>query len=170
LDRVRNGICRMLLPFLGVPGRTGHVRPVSVKLLSAAPEDSERETPVARILVVDDSSFMRTTLQYLLERAGHKVVGLATGGREAVDLYQRLQPDLVTMDIVMDDMDGIEALRRIREMDPGARVVMVTIQHQEQLEKEARKLGACGYLKKPLKEAEILETLDIVLPHQKMPS
>ena len=124
---------------------------------------------MARILVVDDSSFMRASLQYLLERAGHKVVGLATGGREAVDLYQRLQPDLVTMDIVMDDMDGIEALRKIREVDPGARVVMVTIQHQEQLEQEARKLGACGYLKKPLKEAEILETLEIVFAQQKVP-
>src|ERR1700730_1496293 len=102
------------------------------------------DTLMARILVADDSAFMRNTLRYLLERAGHEVVGLASRGREAVELYRRLQPDLVTMDIVMADMDGLEALRRIREMDSRATVLMVTVQNQERLQEEARKLGAWG--------------------------
>jgi two-component system chemotaxis response regulator CheY len=114
---------------------------------------------VARILVVDDSSFMCKSLQYVLETAGHEVVGLAISGREAVDLYQRLHPDLVTMDILMEDMDGMEALRIIREMDSKAKVLMVTNQHQPDLQMETQKLGACGFIKKPLKEAEILEVL-----------
>src|SRR6266404_1960101 len=121
------------------------------------------DTLVARILVVDDSAFMRNSLRYLLERAGHDVVGLASGGREAVELYHRLQPDLVTMDIVMGDMDGLEALRRVREMDSGAKVLMVTIQNQERLQEEARKLGACGYINKPFREADILGVLHRVL-------
>jgi two-component system chemotaxis response regulator CheY len=121
------------------------------------------DTLMARILVVDDSAFMRNTLRYVLERAKHEVVGLAKGGREAVELYQRLQPDLVTMDIVMQDMDGLEALRRIREMDARAMVLMVTVQNQERLQQEARKLGACGYINKPFREADILGVLHRVL-------
>src|SRR5438445_13814730 len=106
---------------------------------------------------------MRNTLQYLFERAGHEVVGLATGGGEAVDLYAQLQPDLVTLDILMDDMDGIEALRLIRRTDPAAKVMMVTVQHEERLQEEARKLGASGYIKKPFKEDEIVQAVQRVL-------
>jgi two-component system chemotaxis response regulator CheY len=118
---------------------------------------------MARVLVVDDSAFMRNTLKYLFERAGHEVVGLATGGREAVDLFAKLEPDLVTLDILMDDMDGIEALRLIRQMDPEAKVMMVTVQHQESLQQEARKLGASGYIKKPFKEEEMVQAVERVL-------
>jgi len=122
---------------------------------------------MARVLVVDDSAFMRNTLKYLFERAGHEVVGLATGGREAVDLFAKLEPDLVTLDILMDDMDGIEALRLIRQMDPQAKVMMVTVQHQETLQQEARKLGASGYIKKPFKEEEMVQAVERVLGKSK---
>jgi len=122
---------------------------------------------MARVLVVDDSAFMRNTLKYLFERAGHEVVGLATGGREAVDLFAKLEPDLVTLDVLMDDMDGIEALRLIRQMDPEAKVMMVTVQHQENLQQEARKLGASGYIKKPFKEEEMVQAVERVLGKNK---
>ena len=68
---------------------------------------------MARILIADNASFMRSCLKYIVENAGHEVVGMAKGGSEAVDLFRQLQPDIVTLDILMEGMDGIEALGKI---------------------------------------------------------
>jgi two-component system, chemotaxis family, chemotaxis protein CheY len=118
---------------------------------------------MARILIADDASFMRASLKYILENAGHEVIGMAKGGQEAVEQYARLQPDLLALDILMEGMDGIAALREIRKADPDAKVVMVTALGTEKFQEEARKLGAAGYIRKPFKMQEIVHELKRVL-------
>ena len=111
---------------------------------------------MARVLVVDDALIMRSILGTMLEKAGHEVVGSAGNADEAVELYQSLQPDLVTMDILMEGEDGISCLRKIRVLDPAARVIMISAQGQSQLENTAREAGASGYVAKPI-EIETLQ-------------
>jgi two-component system, chemotaxis family, chemotaxis protein CheY len=118
---------------------------------------------MARILIADDASFMRASLKYILENAGHEVVGLAKGGQEAVELYGRLKPDLLTLDILMEGMDGIAALTEIKKKYPTAKVIMVTALGQEQFQSDARKLGAVGYIRKPFKMQEVVRELQEVL-------
>lgn len=118
---------------------------------------------MAKILIVDDASFMRSTLKYLLEYEKHEVVAEAVDGKEAVKLYQKLKPDLVTMDILMKGMDGLEALKTIREIDKEARIIMVTSIGLEEKQEETRKLGAIGYIRKPFKREEIVAELNRVL-------
>ena len=118
---------------------------------------------MATVLIVDDASFMRGSLKFIVESAGHEVVGMAKDGREALELYKKLKPDLVTLDILMDEMDGISALTAIRDMDPEAKVIMVTALGQEEKQAEARKLGAVGYIRKPFTMEEIGEEIGRVL-------
>lgn len=118
---------------------------------------------MARILIADDASFMRASLKYIIENAGHEVVGLAKGGKEAVDMYGPLKPDVVTMDILMEGMDGIAALGEIRKKYPTAKVIMVTALGQERYKEEADRLGALGYIRKPFKVQQIVQELNKVL-------
>jgi len=118
---------------------------------------------MARILIADNASFMRSCLKYIVENAGHEVVGMAKGGQEAAELYGQLRPDLVTLDILMEGVDGIGALREIRKGHPEARVIMVTALGQDQVQEEARQLGAAGYIRKPFKPEEIVQELQRVL-------
>jgi two-component system chemotaxis response regulator CheY len=118
---------------------------------------------MARILIADNASFMRSCLKYIAENAGHEVAGMAKNGQEAVELYGRLKPDLVTLDSLMEGTDGIAALREIMKADPGARVLMVSALGQDQLQEEARRIGACGYIRKPFKPEAISQELKRVL-------
>jgi len=118
---------------------------------------------VATIMIVDDASFMRGSLKYIVEGAGHNVVGMAKDGQEALKLYRKLKPDIVTLDILMSGMDGLSALKAIKKEDPGARVIMVTALGQEEKQKEAYKLGASGYIRKPFKQTEIIDEIKWVL-------
>jgi len=118
---------------------------------------------MATILIADDASFMRGTLKYIAESAHHEVVGTAKEGKEALEMYTKLKPDLVFLDILMDGMDGIAALEAIRKHDPEAKVVMVTALGQEQKQKEAAKLGASGYIRKPFKQEDITNEISKVL-------
>jgi len=118
---------------------------------------------MARILIADDASFMRGSLKFITENAGHKVVGLAEDGKEALELYQKLKPDLVTLDILMKGQDGLWALKAIMEDYPEAKVIMVTALGQEEKQEEARKLGALGYIRKPFKQKQIIDEIEIVL-------
>lgn len=117
----------------------------------------------ARVLIVDDSAFMRGTLKYMVESAWHTVVGMARDGREAVELYTELKPDLVLLDILMAGMDGLAALRDIRERDAGAKVIMVSALGQEPIRREAKELGAFGYIRKPFEQAEVSDQIDRAL-------
>ena len=79
---------------------------------------------MARVLVCDDATFMRMTLIRILKEGGHETVGEASDGEQAVNRYKELKPDIVLMDITMPEMDGIEAIKRIKAADPSASVIM----------------------------------------------
>lgn len=102
-----------------------------------------------KILIVDDAQFMRHLLKKVLVEAGFEVVGEATNGEEAVALYQTLKPDLVTLDVVMPKMNGLEALHQIREFDGDAKVVMVSAIDQRDNLLDAIRAGALDYIVKP---------------------
>lgn len=112
-----------------------------------------------KILIVDDAVFMRNTLRMMLERNDFEVVGQAEDGIQAVDEYIRLRPDIVTMDITMPKMSGIEALIKIKEADPSAKVVMITAMGNEMMVKEAIVSGAVNFIVKPFQEEKVVEVL-----------
>jgi two-component system, chemotaxis family, chemotaxis protein CheY len=112
-----------------------------------------------RLLVVDDALFMRKLICGVAAEAGWDVVGEAANGREAVALYEQLRPDLVTMDLVMPEMGGLEALREIRARDPGARVVVVTALDQKQSLMDSIREGAIDFIVKPFERQRVLNLL-----------
>jgi len=109
-----------------------------------------------KILIVDDTMFMRHVLRGIVEEEGWTVVGEAANGLEAVDMYRESLPDITTMDIVMPLKSGIEALNEIIVEDPNARVIMCSALGQEGLVEEARRGGAKGYILKPF-DAEMVK-------------
>lgn len=108
-----------------------------------------------KILVVDDAAFMRMTLDKIFRNAGHEVIQ-ATNALLALELYQEHRPDLVTMDITMPEMDGIEAVRKLKKIDPGARVVMISAMGQESMVGDAIRAGAMDFVVKPFQPERIL--------------
>jgi two-component system chemotaxis response regulator CheY len=118
---------------------------------------------MARVLVADDASFMRQMIREIVESDGHEVVGEASDGMEALDEYKRVNPDVVTMDIVMPRCSGIDAVRSILAMDPEARVVMCSALGQESLVSEALEAGARDFIVKPFKPDSVRATLAKVL-------
>lgn len=112
-----------------------------------------------RVLIVDDALFMRNMLKDIFINAGHDVVGEAANGDEAVAKYTELSPDLVTMDIVMPQKSGIEALKEIRTQSPDACVVMCSALGQDALVVEAVQSGAKDFIVKPFKEDRVLDVV-----------
>jgi two-component system chemotaxis response regulator CheY len=111
------------------------------------------------VLIVDDAAFMRLTIRNMLEKNGFTVVGEAENGRVAISQYHALQPDIVTMDITMPEMDGLTALKAIRQINPEAQVIMMTAMGQQAMVKEAVVGGARGFIVKPFKEETVLQAL-----------
>ncbi len=116
-----------------------------------------------RILVVDDSSFMRNLIKGTLVKEGYEIVGEAQDGAEAVELYKKFKPDVVTMDITMEKMNGIEAVKKIMEFDPDAKIIMVSALGQEDFVKEAIKNGAADFIVKPFDANRLKEAVGNVL-------
>lgn len=114
---------------------------------------------MTKVLIVDDAAFMRMTIKNLLEKNGFEVAGEAENGEVGLRKYKELQPELVTMDITMPEMDGIQALKAIRQFDPKAKVIMVSAMGQEGLVKEAIISGAKTFIVKPFKEEQVIQTL-----------
>ena len=115
------------------------------------------------VLVCDDAIFMRTMISDILSQAGFEVVGEAESGLQAVEKYRILKPDLVTMDIVMPDMGGIEAVREICKDDPEARILMCSAMGQQALVVEAIQAGAKDFVVKPFQPSRVLEAVQRVL-------
>jgi two-component system, chemotaxis family, chemotaxis protein CheY len=115
------------------------------------------------VLVCDDAIFMRTMISDILSQAGFEIVGEAESGLQAVEKYKALKPDLVTMDIVMPDMGGIEAVREICKGDPKARILMCSAMGQQALVVEAIQAGAKDFVVKPFQPSRVLEAVQRVL-------
>jgi two-component system chemotaxis response regulator CheY len=118
---------------------------------------------LAKILVVDDAMFMRSRLRGLLEGAGHEV-NEATNGSEAVERFTELKPDLVLMDVTMPEMDGLEALKKIRTATPTAKVIMCSALGQQSIVLEAIKAGAKDFIVKPFRPEKVLEAVGRQIP------
>lgn len=117
-----------------------------------------------KVLFVDDSSYMRSILKKIVLGDRFELAGEAADGEEAVTRYRELKPDLVTMDIIMPKADGITAVRRIREEDPEARIIMVSAMGQQSMVIEAIQAGARDFIIKPFQPPRVHEALRRVFP------
>ncbi|MCK4234197.1 response regulator [candidate division WOR-3 bacterium] len=116
-----------------------------------------------RILIVDDAIFMRKMIGDILRKEGYEICGEAENGIEAIKKYEELKPDLVTMDIIMPDMSGIDAVQEIVKNDSNAKILMVSAMGQQSLVVEAIQKGAKDYVIKPFQPSRVLEAVERVL-------
>ncbi|HBR28969.1 MAG TPA: two-component system response regulator [Firmicutes bacterium] len=116
-----------------------------------------------RVLVVDDAAFMRMMIKDILKKGGYEVVGEAEDGVKAVERYKELQPDLVTMDITMPEMDGITAVKEIRKINPDAVIVMCSAMGQQAMVIDAIQAGAKDFVVKPFQPDRVLEAVKKVI-------
>ena len=118
---------------------------------------------MASVLIVDDTLFMRASIKQMLEANGHSVAGEAANGVEAIERFAAVKPDVILMDITMPDMDGLEALRRIKEIDKNAKVVMCTAMGQQAMVAKAVELGAQQFIVKPFQADRLLAAINSVM-------
>ncbi|MFA1820665.1 response regulator [Virgibacillus oceani] len=116
-----------------------------------------------QILIVDDAAFMRMMIKDILTKNGFEVVGEAQDGVQAVEKYKELTPDLVTMDITMPEMDGITALKQIKEENNEAKVIMCSAMGQQTMVIDAIQAGAQDFIVKPFQEDRVIEAIQKVL-------
>lgn len=114
---------------------------------------------MSRVMIVDDAAFMRISIKTMIEKHGFEIVAEAVNGADAIGKYIESKPDIVTMDITMPEMTGLEALIKIREIDPKAKIIMVTAMGQEKMLREAVMNGAASFIVKPFKEDKLIEVL-----------
>lgn len=112
-----------------------------------------------RIMIVDDAIFMRMKLKDILEKNGYEVVAEAQNGADAIEKYKAERPDIVTMDITMPEMDGIEALRGIKRIDGSARVIMCSAMGQQAMVMEAIQAGALDFIVKPFETDRVIDSI-----------
>ena len=111
------------------------------------------------VLIVDDLTFIKMVLRDIIEKSGFRVVGEASNGEQAIALYQDTRPDVVLMDITMPGMDGLTALKKIREIDPGARVIICSALGQQRLILQAIQMGAKDFIVKPFQPQRVVSAL-----------
>jgi len=116
-----------------------------------------------KVLIVDDAVFMRMKLKDILEKNGYEVVGEAQNGQEAFEKYQASTPDLVTMDITMPELDGLEALKLIRDFDGNAKVIMCSAMGQQGMVMDAIRAGAVDFIVKPFDTDRVIKAVDKAL-------
>lgn len=116
-----------------------------------------------RILIVDDSFYMRTMLKNMLTDAGYEVVGEAANGQQALEMASATRPDLITLDVILPDNTGLDVLKGIREEQPDVKVVMCSAVGQEVIVNEALESGATAYIVKPFSEEKVLEIVGSAL-------
>ncbi|WP_027625847.1 response regulator [Clostridium lundense] len=118
---------------------------------------------MAKVLIVDDAAFMRMMIKDILEKNGFEVIGEANNGLKAVELYKKERPDVVTMDITMPDMDGLQAVKEIRSIDSTAKIIMCSAMGQQTMVMDAIKAGAKDFIVKPFQPDRVLEAIKKVL-------
>ncbi|MDF2906711.1 MAG: hypothetical protein K0R34_2032 [Herbinix sp.] len=118
---------------------------------------------MAKILIVDDSKTSRKILRAILEENGHEIIAEAVNGADGLEKFKEVHPDLITMDITMPVMDGLESLKKIREHDNTAKIIMVTAAGQKTKMVDAIKFGACEFLAKPYDAMQIIDIIHKVL-------
>ena len=117
-----------------------------------------------RILLVDDAAFMRKVLSNILTNNGYDVVGEAENGQIGIEKYKELKPDLTVLDVTMDVLDGIEAVKCIKEYDPDAKLIMCSaMMGQTALVNEALEMGAMDYIRKPFKKEQVIEVVQKII-------
>lgn len=116
-----------------------------------------------RVLIVDDAAFMRMMIKNIITKNGYEVVGEAENGQIALELYKQHKPDLVTMDITMPEMNGIEGVKAIRSIDPSANIIMCSAMGQQAMVMEAIQAGAKDFIVKPFHQERILQAMERVL-------
>ena len=124
---------------------------------------------MAKILIVDDSTVMRKNLYSIFTKSGHEVVGEAVDGKQALLLYSELKPDLVTMDITMPKMNGVDAVTHIINKNKDAKIIMISALNQKQMVFEALKSGAKHYIIKPIESSKLLGIVNEVLKDNEKP-
>jgi two-component system chemotaxis response regulator CheY len=112
-----------------------------------------------RILVVDDAAFMRMMIKDILTKNGYEVVGEASDGAQAIEKFKETNPDLITMDITMPEMDGITALKEIKKLDPSAKVIMCSAMGQQAMVIDAIQAGAKDFIVKPFQADRVIEAI-----------
>lgn len=112
-----------------------------------------------KVLIVDDAAFMRVSIKNMLSKNGYEVIGEAENGKVAIQKYQELSPDIITMDITMPEMDGLASLKKILAINPSVNVIMISAMGQESMVREAVLSGAKGFIVKPFKEDVIMAAL-----------
>lgn len=116
-----------------------------------------------RILIVDDAAFMRMLLKDMVTKAGYEVAGEAVSGKEAVEKYKELNPDVVAIDTMMPEMNGVEATREIMKLNPMAKVIICSSIGQQMIVMEAMQAGAKDFIVKPFRQDKVIETLSKVM-------
>ncbi|CAH2713154.1 Chemotaxis protein CheY [Neobacillus rhizosphaerae] len=118
---------------------------------------------LAKILIVDDTKLMREKLNQIINKNNHEVAGEADNGNKAIQLYRELKPDLVTMDITMPEMSGLEATKVIRGEFPDARIIMCSAMGQHKIIVEAIEAGAKDFILKPFDDCQVIEAINRAL-------
>ena len=115
-----------------------------------------------RVLVVDDSPFIHKAVSRALDEASFEICGIGKNGREGANLYQELKPDVVTMDITMPLVDGLEASKMILQQDPAARIIMMSAMGDEETMEQAKQIGIKTFLQKPFKNDELVAAIQSI--------
>lgn len=121
---------------------------------------------MARILIADDSLFIRTKIGDVVKNAGYEVIGFASNGVEAVLLYNQLKPDLMLLDITMPQKDGLTALKEIKQNHQDAKIIMISAMAQDNIVNEAVQYGAIDFIEKPVYDSKILSALERIFSLQ----
>lgn len=118
---------------------------------------------MANILIVDDAAFMRMTIKKMVEAHGHVVVGEAENGVEAIKKYQELRPDIILLDITMPEMNGVDAMRALKGLDAGVKVIICSAMGQQAMVAQTIQAGAKDFIVKPFVEERLMASIDKVL-------
>lgn len=118
---------------------------------------------MANVLVVDDAAFMRLTIKKILEENGHVMVGEAANGKEAVHQYETLRPDVVILDITMPDMNGVQALNKIKELDPDVKVIICSAMGNQHMLAQTIECGAKDFVVKPFQPERLVAAVEKVV-------